>query len=304
MARIELGLVQTTMEVPHLGRARSWEELRNAAVLAEDVGFDTVWVADELLWESEDSDEPGGWWECASLLGVLAMATRTIGIGSWVFSALHRNPGLTMRTVETLDEISAGRFTFGYGAGHAGRQGEAFGFPLDKTVGRYVEALAVLLPLLRTGSVDVDGEFHSAQNLENRPRGQRPGRIPLMLAGHGPRTMRIAAENADIWSAYVTTSVQPGAFVPMMKQLDDICERIGRDPATIGRSIGVFAQPPDAAPEPIGGVEPINGSTDDIVRTIEGFVDIGCTQLELMVIGEPQSSLERLAPVVERVASL
>ena len=112
MSPMGLGFVLMNMEVPALGRAPSWDEQRHAALLAEDIGFDTVWVADELVWESEEWDDPRGWWECAAILGALAEATNTIGIGSWVFSALHRNPGLTAKTVETLDEISGGRFTF------------------------------------------------------------------------------------------------------------------------------------------------------------------------------------------------
>ncbi|GMQ98474.1 MAG: LLM class flavin-dependent oxidoreductase [Acidimicrobiia bacterium] len=304
MPRMGLGFVSMTMEVPQLGRAPSWGELRSAALLAEDVGFDTVWVADELLWESDEWDEPRGWWECAALCGALAEATNTIGIGSWVFSALHRNPGLTAKMVETLDEISGGRFTFGYGSGHAARQGEAFGFPSDKTVGRYVEALDVVVPLLRKGSVDVDGEYHSARNQENRPRGPRPGKIPLMLGGHGPRTMRLAVQHADIWSGYATDSNEPEAFVPMLKQLEEICESEGRDPATIERSIGLFMQPPGTEVDTSWGMEPVNGIADDIVRTIEQFAEIGCTRLELMVLGDPAVAIEQLAPVVERTASL
>jgi len=304
MSRMSLGFVLTTMEVPQLGRAPSWDELRNAALLAEDVGFDTVWVADELLWESDEWDEPRGWWECATICGALAEATSTIGVGSWVFSALHRNPGLTVKTVETLDEVSGGRFTFGYGSGHAGRQGEAFGFPSDKTVGRYVEALDVLIPLLREGSVDTAGEYHSARSQDNRPRGPRPGKIPLMLGGHGPRTMRLAVQHADIWSGYATDSNEPDAFVPMLNLLEEICESEGRDPETIERSIGLFMQAPGTAIDISGGIEPVKGVADDIVRTIEGFAEIGCTRLELMVIGDPAIAIEQLAPVVERAASL
>jgi len=304
MPRMSLGFVLMTMEVSQLGRAPSWDELRYAALLAENVGFDTVWVADELLWESDEWDDPRGWWECAAICGALAEATNTIGIGSWVFSALHRNPGLTAKTVETLDEISGGRFTFGYGAGHAGRQGEAFGFPLDKTVGRYIEALDVVVPLLRKGSVDIEGAYHSAENQQHRPRGPRPGKIPLMLGGHGPRTMQLAVQHADIWSGHATNSCQPEGFVPMLKQLEDICESEGRDPATIERSIGLFMQPPGTEADTSWGMEPVNGSADDIMRTIEQFAEIGCTRLELMVLGDPAVAIEQLAPVVERTASL
>ena len=60
--------------------------------------------------------------------------------------------------------------------------------------------------LLRDGRVDYEGEFHRAKNLELRPRGPRPGAIPIMLGAHGKRTMRLAVEHADIWSCYATES--------------------------------------------------------------------------------------------------
>jgi alkanesulfonate monooxygenase SsuD/methylene tetrahydromethanopterin reductase-like flavin-dependent oxidoreductase (luciferase family) len=64
-------------------------------------------------------------------------STSTIGIGTWVLSALHRNPGLTVKIAETIDEVSHGPFLLGLGAGHAGDQGATFGYPEDKTVSRY-----------------------------------------------------------------------------------------------------------------------------------------------------------------------
>lgn len=89
-----------------------------------------VWVADELLWNFDAG--PRGWWEGVALAGAVAASTSRIGVGTWVLSALHRNPALTANVVETLDEISGGRLLFGLGSGHARAQGEAFGFPLDQ----------------------------------------------------------------------------------------------------------------------------------------------------------------------------
>jgi len=305
MGRIELGVVLAIVEGPGSGEAPSWQTLRAATLLAEEVGFDTLWVPDELLWEIDDWDGPRGWWECVAMLGAAAEATSRIQVGSWVLSALHRNPGLTVRAVETLDEISGGRFVFGLGSGHAGRQGDAFGFPSDKTVGRYVEALEIILPLLRGGSVDFHGDFHTATELVSRPRGPRPGRIPLMLGGHGPRTMRLAVRHADIWSGFATRGQEPELFVEMLARLDEICVDESRDPASLGRSIGIDVIAPGVTDA--GGWEmgpALKGSADDYVRIVEGFADIGCTRLELVVMGDPIEGIERFAPVVARAAQV
>ena len=167
------------------------------ACRAEELGADTVWLADEIL----------------------------------------------SRAAESLDEISGGRFILGLGAGHGGGA-TSFGFDTDRAVPRYLEALEILVPLLRGDEpVTFAGEFHRATDAEVRPRGPRAGRVPLMMGGHSPKTMTAAARHADIWSAYATTSSLPQAFAPMTEQLDQICVSIDRDPASIGRSIGVFVEP-------------------------------------------------------------
>src|SRR5215217_4555451 len=77
-----------------------------------------------------------------------------------VMSALHRNAGIIAKTVETLDEISGGRFLFGLDAGHAWPgQAHAFGLPEDNIFGRFEEALEVIVPLLRSGRADFEGTW-------------------------------------------------------------------------------------------------------------------------------------------------
>jgi alkanesulfonate monooxygenase SsuD/methylene tetrahydromethanopterin reductase-like flavin-dependent oxidoreductase (luciferase family) len=299
MSGLGIGITLLTMEDPASGKAPTWEQLRGRARLAEDIGYNTVWVADELQWETEDWDGPRNWWECVALTGAIAASTSTIKVGTWVLSALHRNPGLTVRAAETLDEISSGRFIFGLGSGHAGRQGEAFGFPPNYTVSRYEEALAIITSLRDSGTASLDGRFHQAKDQILGPCSQRSGPIPLMLGAHGPRTMRLAVDNADIWSAYATESSQPEAFAEMVAQLDDICEDAERDPKSLGRSIGVGVAAPGREPTGwLADAGTIQGSTEQIVDIFGRFQEMGCTRLEVMTAGDPDEIIEGLAPVV------
>ncbi|MFZ0013036.1 MAG: LLM class flavin-dependent oxidoreductase [Acidimicrobiia bacterium] len=284
---------------PILGITPRWTDIKRQARSAEQVGFDAVWVSDELQWESEEWEEPMGFWECAAVAGAVAASTETISVGTWVLSALHRNPGLTARTAETLHEISGGRFLFGFGSGHAGRQGEAFGYPGDYTVSRYEEALAIISSLRRNGRASFGGRFHSAKDLVMTPRPDGNPTIPLLLGGHKPRTMRLACEHADIWSAFVTSSSQPEAFGDLLQEFEGICEELGRDPESIGKSIGVVVAPPGK--EPVGffaEYEPIQGSVDQIVHTFGRFAEMGCTRLELVAAGDQDETIEGLAPVI------
>jgi len=298
-SRLEIGLVLPTLEKPQSGEKSQWPTIKTMAQQAEAMGFDTVWIADELLWRVPDWPGARGWWECVSMTGAVAASTSTIGVGTWVLSALHRNPGLTVKIAETLDEISDGRFLFGLGAGHAGDQGATFGYPEDKTVSRYEEALEIIVPALRGKSVSLDGQYHRARELEIRPRGPRSGRIPLMLAAHGPRTMRIATRHADIWSAFATESSLPEWFEPMVGRLEEACVEVGRDPGSLGRSVGVIVEPTDDhSAEETGLGIPITGSAAEIAETIARFGEIGMTRVELMLWPGTEDSLDAVGPAI------
>lgn len=288
------------MEDPQTGEAPRWSDLKRRAQLAESVGFDTVWVADELQWESDGWDGARNWWECVAIIGGIAAITDNIDVGTWVLSALHRNPGVTARAAEAIDEISGGRFIFGLGSGHAGRQGEAFGYPPNYTVSRYEEALAIITELRDAGVSTFDGEYHQTKDQVFGPRSAGGRRVPLMLAGHGPRTMKLAVDNADIWSAYATESSQPEAFEEMMNRLNDICEAAGRDPSSLGRSIGIAVAPPGKEPSGwLADDTTVQGSAEQIIDTFGRFMELGCTQLEIMAAGGQDETIEELAPVVE-----
>ncbi len=288
------------MEDPGSGEAPRWSDLLRHSLLAETAGFDAVWIADELQWESDEWDSPIGWWECVAVAGGVAASTRTINVGTWVLSALHRNPGLTAKIAETLDEISGGRFIFGLGSGHAGRQGEAFGFPSNYTVSRYEEALSIIASLRESGTTSLNGEYHQATDLILAPRSLGDRSIPLLLGGHGPRTMRLAVEHADIWSGFATTSCQSEAFRDMLNALERTCDELGRDSVTLEKSIGLFIAEPDTDPPPwTAGYDPIRGSVHEIIDAFGRFEEMGCTRLELMTVGNVDEAIEGLAPVVE-----
>lgn len=298
--QLDIGLVLPMFEEPQSGNKPSWATINTMAQRAEVIGFDTVWVTDELLWRDPDWPAARGWWEGVSMLGAVAASTSTIGVGTWVLSALHRNPGLTVKVAVTIDEISGGRFVFGLGAGHAGDQGTTFGYPEDNTVSRYEEALEIIVPALRGEIASREGRYHRARELEIRPRGSRGTGIPLMLGAHGPRTMRLAARHADIWSAFATESSLPDWFTPMLGRLDEACADVGRDPDTLERSIGVFVEPTDEhSAEATGFGVPITGSPSEIAETIARFEEIGATRVEVVLWPGSENSLDAIQPAIE-----
>ena len=128
------------------------------------------------------------------------------------------------RTTARWTEISGGRFIFGLGAGHVWPgQAHAFGLPEDKIFARFDEALEIIMPLLRTGHADFEGSWHAARDLPQQPVGPRPGSIPLLIGGNGPKGQRHAVRHADIWSGYVEERAHPDEVGPLIGSLEAIC---------------------------------------------------------------------------------
>lgn len=302
MPSLQVGLVIVTGELKATGTAR-WTEIRDLAHRAEEMDLDTVWVIDELLWRKDGTDQ--GFWDGIAMAGAVAASTSRIQVGTWIMSALHRNPGIVAKAAETLDEISGGRFIFGLGAGHAWPgQAHAFGLPEDHIHSRFEEALQIIVPLLRTGRADFQGTYHIARDLEHRPVGPRPGRIPLMIGGHGPKMLRLAATHADIWSAYAEERDDIEEFLPRMAAFETACAEVGRDPATVGKSAGISVAPmawrmtsePDQP-----AVSAMSGSPEEIAAGLLAFRDAGFTQVEMILEPQTLEALESMAPVLALV---
>ena len=298
MERFEIGVV---LPITQFGPDRvtpRWPDIQAMAVRADELGFDTIWTPDELLWRSEGRP-PQGFWDGVSMAGAVAAVTSRATVGTWVMSALHRNAGIIAKTVETLDEISGGRFLFGIGAGHVWPgQAHSFGLPEDNIIGRFEEALEVIVPLLRAGRADFEGTWHSARDLLQQPVGPRPGRIPIMIGGNGPRGQRAAVRHADIYSCYIEEHASVEEAAPRLASLAAICAELSRDPATLGRSVGVYVDPTLPA-----GTKPnqLSGSAEEIADSVRTFRDAGFTRLELMFNPGTMAALEALAPVLELV---
>lgn len=231
------------------------------------------------------------------MAGAVAASTSKIKVGTWVLSALHRNPGIIAKTAETLDEISGGRFIFGLGAGHEWPgQAHAFGLPEDRIFARFEEALQIIVPLVRRGHADFEGEFYAARDLPQQPVGPRPNRIPLLIGGNGPKGQRYAALHADIWSGYAEERAHVDELGPRLASLEAICEDVGRDPVSIGRGAGLSVRPLD----PAGAREDaISGSAEEIADALRSFREAGFSQVDLMVGPGTIEAFDAMAPVLE-----
>ncbi len=178
----KLGIILPEGEGDLDGRTPRWADYLAMARLAEEVGFDSVWFVDHLIYRNDASGRPPqGAWECWSVLSALAAVTSRVELGSLVTATSFRNPALLAKIADTIDEISGGRLILGIGAGWNEPEYRMFGYPYDHRVDRFAEAFAIIYGLLRDGAVDIAGTFYQARECELRPRGPRPQGPPIMV---------------------------------------------------------------------------------------------------------------------------
>lgn len=283
------------------GASPGWSLIRDQVLTAERVGFDLAVLEDALLYRSEDGNHTG-YWESVSMAAALAASTDRIEIGHSVLNAPYRSAALTAKIADTIDEISGGRFFLGIGLGNTPDY-EHFGVPADHRYSRFEETIQIIHALLRTGSADFDGTYQFARDAALVPRGPRAEGPPIVIAAKGPKMLRLIARYADGWNWWIWGDPNPEPLRPIVDELERACDEVGRDPATLARSLDVYSLDPIGA---LAGTEAIGGSGDEAAETLLRFADLGFDEVRLNVsptkeMAQLPRAIESLAPVVERL---
>src|SRR5688500_10525718 len=264
------------IQLPEVERTVRWSEQREMAELAERIGLDSIWVGDHLLYR-DDGKPTRGPWEAWSLLAALAAVTTRVELGPLVACTGFRSPFLLAKQAVTVDEISGGRLILGLGAGWHEAEFRAVGTPFDHRVDRFAEAFTIIRALLREGEVDFAGEYYQARDAAIVPRGPRPDGIPLMIGSVGERMLRLTLPHVQSWNCwYDAYGNRPEGLPPLMAKLDAACAAVGRDPATLERTVAVLVQLTGGAGRPSGSVHvraipPVTGTAAEIADVLRAF---------------------------------
>jgi probable F420-dependent oxidoreductase len=294
------------VQLPEVEREVRWPELRDMARAAEQAGFDSLWVGDHLLFR-DPGLPPRGPWEAWSVLAALAGITERVELGPLVASVSFHNPAILAKKAATIDEISGGRLILGLGAGWNETEYRAFGFPFDHRVERFEEAFAIIRGLLRDGEIDFAGRYHQARECVLLPPPARKGGPPIMVGTMGPRMLRLAAQHADAWNAWFTWfGNRPEGIAALREKVDAACAEVGRDPATLARTVAVLVQLEGAEVARRGGpqekVPPLRGSPEELADQFHAFAAEGISHIQLVVDPITVRSIERLAPVLRALS--
>jgi probable F420-dependent oxidoreductase len=301
--RLRLGV-----QLPEVEYVVRWPELAAMARRAEDVGFDSVWVGDHLLYRGigPGGDETRGPWEAWTTLAGLAAVTSRVRIGPLVASTAFHAPAMLAKMAATVDEMSGGRLVLGLGAGWNETEFRAFGFPFDQRVARFEEAFTIVRTLLRDGRVDFVGRFHEVRDCELMPR-PRPGGPPLLIGSNGPRMLRATLPHVDAWNTwYADTDNSADGARRISEEVDTVCREVGRDPAAVERTAAVLVRLPGGGGRLQGGYatgapEPLTGTSEELAAGLLAYAGAGFDELQLVLDPITEASIAALAPVVELV---
>ncbi len=275
------------------------------------MGFASAWVDDDILTPGYADIEP---W---TLLAALARETSRLRLGTPVTVTTFRHPSFLAAQVVTLDHLSGGRAELGFGAGGPPNNYGAFGhddWSPRQRAERLEEQAAILDPLLRGEPVTYEGRHYRVRAARLSLPVQRP-RPPLVIAAHGNRGLRVAARHADGWNS-LGGQPYPGAQDPsqrlpladavanikrLSERLDGYCREVGRDPATLRRTVLAYwprvdpLSSVDAFDEYVGRYRDIG--VDEIVFYWPPLAGLG---EELSISAEQQATFERIA--AERIS--
>jgi alkanesulfonate monooxygenase SsuD/methylene tetrahydromethanopterin reductase-like flavin-dependent oxidoreductase (luciferase family) len=245
---VRIGLALPQYDFSVVGESPlTWETLRGYATRADAAGFDSLWLSDHLFFDVGKyggSPEPVGAFEPIVTLGALARDVTHARLGTLVVCEALRPATVLAKALASLDRITGGRLDVGLGAGWYEPEYAAIGmdFPSPgERLARLGECVDIVTELLAAEGAPLtyEGRFHRADGARNLPAPLQSPRPPVFVGGKGNRLIRLAVDHADGWNTcWVWT---PDAYRERLDALTAACDWAERDPATVWRSLGLYA---------------------------------------------------------------
>lgn len=271
------------ISLPQLGPQASAENLIRVARRAEDLGYDSAWVLERILWPinpkepypaSPDGSLPEAYqlvFDPLETLTFVAAHTSKIRLGTSVLVLPYHTPIQLARRIATLDVLSGGRVDVGVGAGWSRDEFEAAGTPFERRGARSDEFLQAMIEIWTKDPVSFNGEFYHIPESRIGPKPLQKPHPPIYVGGFGPYAFERAAKYGDGWNPAGVPSWE--WLEGMIKQLHETARRTGgRTMAVILRSFTVvFPQP--------GKRAPMMGTLDEVKEDIDRLRDIGVTEV-------------------------
>lgn len=298
--------IKIGVQLPEVEYEYTWPQYAEMARIAEEIGLDSIWVGDHLMYRYADpAIAPRGPFESWTTLSALAAVTERVQLGHLVASALFHTPPMIAKMAATVDQISNGRFVLGLGAGWHEPEYRGFGIPFDHRFSRFAEAYQVIRDLLTTGEASLDGEYYQIEDALLFPKPANPDGIPVMIGSYGQKMLELTLPTVDWWNAW--SADYGGTFEGLEKLLnrvDRVCDHVGRDPSTLVKTVAPLVGMPGArgrlseygSPPALDGTDPSSLASD-----LHRFAQMGVAHVQLVLDPINAESIAALEPVLTQL---
>ena len=226
----------------HIGSmTHSMDDLLRIYRMADEAGLYWASVSDHLYANplTDPSVREIPCFEGISTMAAIAAVTKNVRVGSMMICVPFRNPALLAKAIVSIDHISGGRVELGVGAGWFPEEFEEYGYrfpPVGERFDMLEEALQILRLMFSEPVTNFEGKHYQVKGAVCAPKPLQK-HLRIWIGGRGPkRTPRVAAQYAD---GFNTPYLDPPEYRKRLDELDAACEKIGRDPKTLMRTINV-----------------------------------------------------------------
>jgi alkanesulfonate monooxygenase SsuD/methylene tetrahydromethanopterin reductase-like flavin-dependent oxidoreductase (luciferase family) len=284
------------IQLPEVERPVPWPEVRAIARAAEEVGFESIWLGDHMLYRGDERGERGPL-DVWTQLAALAASTERVRLGPLVAATAFHPAGVLARMAASIDEVSGGRFVLGLGTGWNEVEFRAFGFPFDRLVSRFEEAFGIVRRLLAGERVTFAGRFQTVTDAVLLPPPER--RVPLMIGGSGPRLLAISLPHVAAWNTwYAPYGNSAQGFAALNAEVDAACVGAGREPGEVTRSACVFVAVDGGLGERPHDLPPIAPAA--LAEHLHALAEAGADEAILVVDPITERSVRTLAEALVR----
>ena len=294
--------------LPQVGSAVGPEALVTVAKRAEDLGFDSLWVLDRILWPVNprapypigDGSLPIKYKSVLDPLETLTFAaahTRRIALGTSVLNLPWYTPVLLARRLTTLDILSAGRLKVGFGIGWSPDEYEAAGVTWQERGKRADELIQALKKIWTTDPVEFQGKYYRIPKSVIGPKPVQKPHPPVYMAAYTPSAMKRVAAEANGW---FPVGIPLSGVGPMFEGIKAMAKEAGRDPSVLELMVRANVEISDA-PIQKDRVD-FTGTLDQIAEDVKATQKLGATEIVLDAQFSP--GVETASDIVSRMEQI
>ncbi len=270
--------------------SQQWQITVDMAVLAEELGFDSVWVYDHF--HNVPRAIHSSVFECWTVMAAISQRTSRIRLGQMVSCNAYRHPSVVAKITSTIDVISGGRLDLGIGAGWYEHEYKGYGFDFGapkERIGMLREGVEIIRSMWTQPDTTYDGKYYQLKGAQCDPKPLQQPSPPIWIGGGGEQlTLRVVARLGD-WANF-GGGATPETFARKSELLAEHCKVVGRDFDQIKRSVAgdicirdteaelraVHTKALITTPYEDWAANHFVGSADHVASRMQEYLDLGC----------------------------